>query len=103
MNKSTRPSSSKWLSLKEIWRRGWDSNPRWPFDHSGFRDRCTKPLCDLSAEEKDEGGRMKDEDGSEGFPPSSFIFYPCRPSGPEELLHERAAVVGEHARRQGHP
>ena len=21
------------------WRRGRDSNPRWPFDHSGFRDR----------------------------------------------------------------
>ena len=42
------------LHLKEIWRRGWDSNPRWPFDHSGFRDRCTKPLCDLS-KSKDEG------------------------------------------------
>jgi hypothetical protein len=47
---------SKWLTLKDKWRRGWDSNPRWPFDHSGFRDRCTKPLCDLSALE-----RMKDE------------------------------------------
>src|SRR6267143_6819759 len=31
------------------WRRGWDLNPRWSFPHSGFRDRCTKPLCDLSA------------------------------------------------------
>src|SRR5947207_7142821 len=30
------------------WRRGWDLNPRWSFPHSGFRDRCTKPLCDLS-------------------------------------------------------
>ncbi len=30
------------------WRRGWDSNPRWSFPHSGFRDRCTNPLCDLS-------------------------------------------------------
>ena len=31
-----------------LWRRGWDSNPRWPLSHSGFRDRCTNPLCDLS-------------------------------------------------------
>ena len=30
------------------WRRGWDSNPRWALTHSGFRDRCTNPLCDLS-------------------------------------------------------
>src|SRR6185503_7283419 len=42
------------------WRRGWDLNPRWSFPHSGFRDRCTKPLCDLS-KNKAEGGRMKDE------------------------------------------
>jgi hypothetical protein len=34
-----------------LWRRGWDLNPRWSFPHSGFRDRCTKPLCDLSAKE----------------------------------------------------
>src|SRR6266849_474512 len=32
-----------------FWRRGWDSNPRWALTHSGFRDRCTNPLCDLSA------------------------------------------------------
>src|SRR5258706_2436704 len=31
-----------------FWRRGWDSNPRWALTHSGFRDRCTNPLCDLS-------------------------------------------------------
>jgi hypothetical protein len=27
-----------------IWRRGWDSNPRWAFTHAGFQDRCLKPL-----------------------------------------------------------
>ena len=37
---------------KNLWRRGWDSNPRWPLSHSGFRDRCTNPLCDLSASGK---------------------------------------------------
>jgi hypothetical protein len=31
-----------------FWRRGWDLNPRRPLSLSGFRDRCTKPLCDLS-------------------------------------------------------
>src|SRR4030095_715189 len=37
------------LIVHFFWRRGWDSNPRWPLSHSGFRDRCTNPLCDLSA------------------------------------------------------
>ena len=29
-------------------RRGWDSNPRCPFRHAGFQDRCIQPLCHLS-------------------------------------------------------
>ena len=32
----------------ENWRRGWDLNPRDPCGPSGFRDRRTRPLCDLS-------------------------------------------------------
>ena len=35
-------------ALENEWRRGWDSNPRRPLSLSGFRDRCTNPLCDLS-------------------------------------------------------
>ena len=32
-----------------IWkRRGWDSNPRWSYPHSGFRDRPVQPLQHLS-------------------------------------------------------
>jgi hypothetical protein len=27
-----------------MWRRGWDSNPRWTCAHAGFQDRCLKPL-----------------------------------------------------------
>src|SRR5882724_9229904 len=27
-----------------IWRKGWDSNPRYPCRHAGFQDRCLKPL-----------------------------------------------------------
>src|SRR5689334_22996009 len=30
-------------------RRGWDSNPRWSYPHSGFRDRPVQPLQHLSA------------------------------------------------------
>ena len=26
------------------WRKGWDSNPRYPCGHAGFQDRCLKPL-----------------------------------------------------------
>ncbi len=40
------------LELKQtssrIWRRGWDSNPRWYRYHAGFQDRCLKPLGHLS-------------------------------------------------------
>src|SRR5712691_1958980 len=41
-------SKSAIRNPKYLWRRGWDSNPRWALTHSGFRDRCTNPLCDLS-------------------------------------------------------
>ena len=30
--------------LNELWRKGWDSNPRWACTHGGFQDRCLKPL-----------------------------------------------------------
>ena len=29
-------------------RRGWDLNPRCPYGHAGFQDRCNRPLCHLS-------------------------------------------------------
>jgi hypothetical protein len=32
----------------ESWRRGRDSNPRWPLGQSGFQDRRDRPLCHLS-------------------------------------------------------
>ena len=32
-----------------VWRRGWDSNPRYPYGHNGFRDRPDRPLWHLSA------------------------------------------------------
>ena len=34
---------------KIIWRRGWDSNPRYPCGYNGFRDRPIQPLSHLSA------------------------------------------------------
>src|SRR6266481_5438588 len=32
-----------------IWRRGWDSNPRYGFPHARFRGECFQPLSHLSA------------------------------------------------------
>ena len=32
-----------------IWRRGGDSNPRYPCEYAAFRVRCIQPLCHLSA------------------------------------------------------
>ena len=51
---------SAWLSrtfsidinnLQTVWRRGWDSNPRYRCRHAAFRVRCFRPLSHLSAEE----------------------------------------------------
>ena len=38
------------LRFKNNWRRGWDSNPRYPLEYNGFRDRPIQPLSHLSAE-----------------------------------------------------
>src|SRR5215216_225227 len=32
------------MNGSKLWRRGWDSNPRWICTHGGFQDRCLKPL-----------------------------------------------------------
>src|SRR5471032_34232 len=32
----------------KVWRRGWDSNPRYACTHNGFRDRPDRPLWHLS-------------------------------------------------------
>ena len=32
-----------------LWRRGWDLNPRAPCGAAGFQDRCNQPLCHLSS------------------------------------------------------
>jgi hypothetical protein len=35
--------------VKTLWRRGRDSNPRYPFGYAGFQDRSHQPLGHLSA------------------------------------------------------
>ena len=34
--------------FNNLWRRGWDSNPRYPHRYSAFRVRCNRPLYHLS-------------------------------------------------------
>src|SRR5271170_3802284 len=41
------PSRVRWRW--EWWRRGWDSNPRYPYGYSSFRDCPLQPLAYLSA------------------------------------------------------
>ena len=41
--------ATPWRALPhDIWRRGWDSNPRTAFTINGFRDRPDRPLRHLS-------------------------------------------------------
>jgi hypothetical protein len=37
------------LKNRDIWRRGWDSNPRYGCPYAAFRVRCFRPLSHLSA------------------------------------------------------
>ncbi len=36
--------SKKNNEINKLWRKGWDSNPRYPCRYAGFQDRCLKPL-----------------------------------------------------------
>ena len=44
-----RPSATSTPPIAEVWRRGWDSNPRCACTHNGFRDRPDRPLWHPSA------------------------------------------------------
>ena len=42
-------ATARWLMIRrllsrQMWRRGWDLNPRWTNAHSGFQDRPIQPL-----------------------------------------------------------
>src|ERR1700687_1681394 len=45
------------ICYKIYWRKGWDSNPRYPCRHAGFQDRCLKPLGHPSHGPPHEGTR----------------------------------------------
>src|SRR6266403_5758090 len=46
------------LKLFKLWRRGWDSNPRYGFPYARFRGEYFQPLSHLSA---DGEARLADE------------------------------------------
>ena len=37
------PLRPAWVCLQIIWRRGWDSNPRYAHTYANFQDWCLKP------------------------------------------------------------
>src|SRR6266403_5312818 len=39
----------KFIGVFELWRRGWDSNPRYGFPYARFRGEYFQPLSHLSA------------------------------------------------------
>src|SRR5207253_7483449 len=48
---SSTPTSivRKFSGVVELWRRGWDSNPRYGFPYARFRGEYFQPLSHLSA------------------------------------------------------
>jgi hypothetical protein len=64
------------------WRKGWDSNPRYPCRHAGFQDRCLKPLGHPSQCASHEGRRPGLQ--------AAGRFSPIRQQGPRKkqpILH----------------
>ena len=59
-----KPATSGVRSSVLKWRRGWDSNPRYPCGHNGFRDRPDRPLWHLSAARKPGRNGMKGAENS---------------------------------------
>jgi hypothetical protein len=57
-------------AVKTAWRRGRDSNPRYPFGYAGFQDRSHQPLGHLS------DGSIVCEKGlvAKGALPSRFLL-----------------------------
>jgi hypothetical protein len=51
-------------TINGLWRKGWDSNPRWACTHAGFQDRCLKPLGHPSG--LDDGHLADGEAGRKG-------------------------------------
>ena len=81
-------------------RRGRDSNPRWSYPHSGFQDRCNRPLCHLSGGWFLPGLWCWRSQARAGYETSGDRG--CRPlhAGPDSLLkkRERHSPDGEVAR-----
>ena len=68
-------------SCAMAWRKGWDSNPRYPCRHGGFQDRCLKPLGHPSAERH---GLSKAGQGGEGLF-ANGVPAACRSGSPNRL------------------
>ena len=49
------------FALGGTWRRGRDSNPRYPCEYAAFRVRCFQPLSHLSMSGSSEGAEPSDE------------------------------------------
>src|SRR5436309_14450976 len=79
------------ISYEIYWRKGWDSNPRYPCRHAGFQDRCLKPLGHPSMVTRSSTWRPEDQEQGGNWthtcrhgprkPPSRHeLKGTCRPS-----------------------
>src|SRR5438552_19178276 len=74
--------------LTRLTRTGWDSNPRYPCGHTGFRDRPFQPLTHLSLrrDARDVATPSGSEDGSSGEDgPIAQPSEPLSVSAPQRL------------------
>src|SRR5207253_4556769 len=85
---SSTPTSivRKFIGVFELWRRGWDSNPRYGFPYARFRGEYFQPLSHLSAVNE---SRLTDESAKRQRRPGSGC---SAKQTPEECKTQRRTV-----------
>src|SRR6266513_3976967 len=76
--------------LTRLTRTGWDSNPRYPCGHTGFRDRPFQPLTHLSL--RCDAREAETLSGSEDESRGEDRFFP-QPSNPLKRLGASASLL----------
>ena len=101
------------VQIKEKWRRGRDSNPRWSCPHSGLANRRTRPLCDLSKASKlyvervherstcRNRWRRERDSNPRGSSPGCFQDSCLQPLGHPSTYSELYTSVGVAVKRRG--
>src|SRR5438445_7032767 len=100
---SSTPTSivRKFIGVFELWRRGWDSNPRYGFPYARFRGEYFQPLSHLSAVGEsrltDESAKRQRRAGSVCSAKQNARRVQNSTAHGEKCLHERRTLLDQNS------